>query len=149
MLRRGLIGALLTLMALASPPAVAADAPAKVLRYAFNVAETGFDPARIDDLYSRIITAHIFDAPYKFDHLARPYKVQPNTASAMPEVADDFKTWTIHIRPGIYFADDPAFKGRRRELVAQDYVYAWKRFFDPANKSPGYGGFNEEGAIGV
>ena len=148
MLRRGLIGALFTLMALVALPATA-DAPAKVFRYAFNVAETGFDPARIDDLYSRIITAHIFDAPYKFDHLARPYKVQPNTASAMPEVADDFKTWTIHIRPGIYFADDPAFKGRRRELVAQDYVYAWKRFFDPANKSPSYGGFNEEGAIGV
>ena len=40
------------------------------------------------------------------------------------------------IKPGIYFADDPAFKGKRRELVAQDYVYTLKRFADPANKSP-------------
>ena len=31
--------------------------------------------------------------------------------------------WTIRIKPGIYFADDPAFKGRKRELVAADYVY--------------------------
>ena len=23
--------------------------------------------------------------------------------------------------------DDPAFKGKKRELVAADYVYAWKR----------------------
>ena len=28
----------------------------KVLRYAFNAGETGFDPARIVDLYSRIVT---------------------------------------------------------------------------------------------
>ena len=29
----------------------------KVLRYAFEVAETGFDPAQISDVYSRIATA--------------------------------------------------------------------------------------------
>jgi len=65
------------------------------------------------------------------------------------EVSSDFRTWTIRIQPGIYFADDPAFKGRKRELVAEDYVYAWKRFFDPRNNSPSYSNFNEEGVIGV
>ena len=34
----------------------------KVLRYAFQVAETGFDPAQISDIYSRICTAHIFES---------------------------------------------------------------------------------------
>ena len=53
----------------------------------------------------------------------------------MPEVSPDGKTWTVRIRPGIYFADDPAFKGRKRELTAQDYVYSLKRHFDPKNKS--------------
>ena len=33
--------------------------------------------------------------------------------------------------PGIYFADDPAFKGQQRELTAADYVYSWKRVLDP------------------
>ena len=33
----------------------------KILRYAFEVAEPGFDPAQLSDLYSRIVTAHIFD----------------------------------------------------------------------------------------
>ncbi len=42
----------------------------------------------------------------------------------MPEISADGKTWTIRIRPGIYFADDPVFKGKRRELIAADYVYA-------------------------
>jgi ABC-type transport system substrate-binding protein len=121
----------------------------KVLRYAFPAGETGFDPAQINDLYSRIITAHIFEAPYKYDYLARPFLVKPNTASALPEASDDFRTWTIRLRPGIYFADDPAFGGKRRELVAQDYVYAWKRFYDPVHKSPVYSSFNELGVIGM
>jgi ABC-type transport system substrate-binding protein len=112
-----------------------ADAP-KVLRYAFRVAETGFDPAQISDLYSRTVAAGIFDAPYAFDYLARPAKVKPNTAAALPEITPDFLTMTVRIRPGIYFADDPAFKGRKRELTAHDYVYSIKRHYDPRWKSP-------------
>ena len=44
----------------------------------------------------------------------------------------------VRIKPGIYFTDDPAFKGKPRELVAQDYVYAFKRFFDPRWKAPAF-----------
>ena len=124
-------------------------APARVLRYSFPVAETGFDPARVNDLYSRTVNGHIYDGLYRYDYLARPFLVKPNVAAAMPEVSDDFKTWTVKLRPGIFFADDPAFKGMPRELVAQDFVYAWKRFFDPVNKSPVYSEFKEEGVIGV
>lgn len=112
-----------------------AEAPKKILRVAFNTAETGFDPAQISDVYSRTITPHIFEALYHYDHLARPAKIRPLTAAGLPEVSADFKVWTIRLRPGIYFADDAAFKGRRRELVAQDYVYAIQRTADPANKS--------------
>src|SRR6185503_7535420 len=118
-------------LVLIAPPAAAE----KVLRYAFPVAETGFDPAQINDLYSSQIVAHIYDAPLKLEYLARPYKIRPNTAAAMPEVSADGKVWTIRIRPGIYFADDPVFKGKRRELTAQDYVYSLKRHWDPKNKS--------------
>ncbi|MDH4192485.1 MAG: ABC transporter substrate-binding protein, partial [Betaproteobacteria bacterium] len=39
-------------------------------------------------------------------------------------------------REGIYFTPDPAFRGRKRELTAADYVYTFKRFFDPANRPP-------------
>jgi ABC-type transport system substrate-binding protein len=125
-----------------------AGAP-RVLRYAFPVAETGFDPAQISDLYSRTVTAHIFDGLYHYDHLARPVVVKPNTADGLPQVSEDFRTWTVKIKPGIFFADDPAFKGSKRELVAADYVYQWKRFFDPAIKGPLYSSFNEQGVIGV
>ena len=115
------------------------DTPAaaqKVLRYAFRVAETGFDPAQVNDLYSSTVIANIFDAPLTYDFLARPAKIVPNTAVALPEVSDDFRTLTLRIRPGIFFQDHAAFNGRKRELVAQDYVYSIKRIYDPKLKSP-------------
>src|SRR5207253_4850320 len=110
------------------------DAPAgpeKVLRYSFRIAETGFDPPQLNDLYSRTVVASIFDSLYEWEFLARPVRMRPRTAAAPPEVSADFKTFTIRLRPGIHFADDPAFKGRQRELVAADYVYSLKRIFDP------------------
>ncbi len=123
--------------------------PPKVLRFALRVAETGFDPAKVSDLYSRMITPHIFEGLYTYDHLARPARMKPLTAAAMPEVSDDFRVWTVRLRPGIYFADDPAFKGRPRELTAQDYVYSIKRFADPAVMSPSWGEIEELGLIGL
>lgn len=110
----------------------------KVLRYSFRVAETGFDPIQINDVYSRTITPHIFEALYQYDPLARPAKVRPLTAQGMPESSEDFRVWTVRVRPGIFFADDPAFKGRKRELTAEDYVYSYKRFADPQFKSPAW-----------
>ncbi|HXF46083.1 MAG TPA: ABC transporter substrate-binding protein, partial [Burkholderiaceae bacterium] len=108
----------------------------KVLRYAFRVAETGFDPAQVNDLYSSTVIANIFDAPLRYDFLARPAKIVPNTAAELPEISADYTTLTFRIRPGIHFQGHPAFKGRPRELTAADYVYSIKRFYDPRLKSP-------------
>jgi ABC-type transport system substrate-binding protein len=108
----------------------------KVLRVAFNAAESNFDPARISDIYSRTVTSHIFEALYSYDHLARPSLIVPLTAEALPEVSADFRVFTVRLRRGIFYADDPAFKGQPRELVARDYVYAFQRTVDPANISP-------------
>ena len=121
----------------------------KVLRYAFEVAETGFDPAQISDVYSRIATASMFDSLYDYDYLARPVKVRPRVAAGMPVIRDDFRTYTIQIKPGIYFADDAAFGGKKRELTAQDFVYSYKRFFDPKTKSPIFSDLEEEKLIGM
>ena len=117
----------------AATPAPAAAL--KTLRYAFPIAETNFDPAQVTDLYSNTVIAGIFDAPLEYEFLAKPVRIRPATAAQMPEISSDFKTFTVRIQPGIYFADDPAFKGKRRELVAADYVYAIKRHYDPRWKS--------------
>jgi ABC-type transport system substrate-binding protein len=146
---RCLAGWCLAVLASASFAQGTPAAAPKVLRYSFPAGETGFDPAQVSDLYSRTVLAHIFDALYRFDYLARPVKVVPNTAAGMPEVSADHRVWTVRIQPGIFYADDPAFGGRKRELVAQDYVYALKRFFDPALKSPVYSGLKEQGILGL
>jgi ABC-type transport system substrate-binding protein len=132
-MNRSLLLALATSLALACGSTAAQ--PQKVLRYSFRVAETSFDPAQITDLYSRSIVAGIFDAPLEYEFLARPARMRTNTAAAMPEVSADFRTFTFRIKPGIHFADDPAFKGVRRELTALDYVYSIKRHYDPRWKS--------------
>ncbi len=145
----GLAGAAQAQTAAADAAASAAAAGERVLRYAFQIAETGFDPPALSDIYSRIVTSHIFEAFYGYDHLARPPKVVPLVAQAMPETSPDFKQWTVKIRPGIFFADDPVFKGRKRELTADDFVYTYKRYADPANKSPAWSTVEDAKILGL
>jgi len=145
----GALGALALPRAAVGQPAPADGRPRKVLRYAFEVAETSLDPVRLNDLYSRTITPHIFEGLYHYDHLARPVKIKPLTAAAMPQVSEDFRVWIVKVQPGIYFASDAAFKGKRRELVAQDYVYTFKRFADPANKAPAWTELESIGLAGL
>jgi ABC-type transport system substrate-binding protein len=147
-------GATLALPALvgaapSAPVDSAAAAGQRVLRYAFLIAESGFDPAQISDVYSITVTGHIFEAFYNYDHLARPPKVMPLVATAMPQVSADFRVWTIQIQPGIYFADDAAFKGKQRELVAEDFVFTYKRFADPALKSPVWANVEDARILGL
>nr|WP_228145808.1 ABC transporter substrate-binding protein [Acinetobacter sp. ANC 5054] len=110
--------------------------PNKVLRYIFPVAETGFDPVGVHDLYSAHVNTSIFETLYTYDYLASPAKLVPKTAAALPEVSADGLTYTIKVQKGIYFADDPVFKGKKRELTAADYAYSFKRLLDPSLRSP-------------
>ncbi len=141
----GQVGSAVPVPASAAAPATAP----KVLRYAFQIAETGFDPAQISDIYSRAVVANIFEAPLTYDFLARPVKLVPQTAAALPQTSPDFRRWVFRIRPGIHFADDAAFKGRKRELVAADYVYALKRHYDPQFKSPALFLFENAKVVGL
>jgi oligopeptide transport system substrate-binding protein len=120
-----------------TPMHAAAQAdPGKVLRVMIPVSETGFDPQASQDYYSNTVISAMFETLYEFDLFARPHRVVPRTAEGMPVISADGLTWTIHVRKGSYFADDPAFKGRKRELTAHDFVYSWKRLVDPRMRSP-------------
>ena len=125
------------------------SAGSNVLRILFESAETGFDPAQVTDLYSQRVCAHIFEALLGYDPVAVPVRLVPATAEAMPEASADFRVWTVRLKKGVLFADDPAFKGQPREHVASDVVYSFKRIFDPATKSPSYSSLNEEGIVGL
>jgi oligopeptide transport system substrate-binding protein len=136
--RIALVSLFAAIAASAAPPGIAADwaDPAKVLRIAFPTDVSGLDPAGTQETYASLVEGRIFDALYQWDYLARPYKFVPSIATGMPEISADGRVWTIRIRPGIYFADDPAFAAKKRELTAADFVYAWKRVVDPRVRSP-------------
>ena len=108
----------------------------KVLRLGFPTAETGFDPIAVSDLYSNTIIEAIIEPMLGYDYLARPVKLVPLTLAEMPEVSSDGSSYTFKLKKGIFFADDAAFKGKQRELIAQDYAYSIRRLFDPTLRSP-------------
>ncbi|MEN9771989.1 MAG: Periplasmic dipeptide transport protein precursor, partial [Pseudomonadota bacterium] len=110
--------------------------PNKVLRLAFPTQETGFDPARVGDLYSNTVISAIMTPLVRYDWMANPARVVPNVISAMPELSKDRREYTFRIKPGFFYAPDPAFKGQKRELRAEDFVYGFKRHADPRSRSP-------------
>jgi len=134
--RSSLTAAVLLAACLAAPSQVAAADPNKVLRYAWRIAESTFDPVVASDLYSHTALEGMLDPMLAYDYLAQPPKLIPNTLREMPEVGEGGTLFTFRLRSGIHFTPDPAFKGKQRELIAQDYAYSLRRFFDPKLKSP-------------
>ena len=128
------------LLCLTCLPAQAAEPVAprqdKVLRMFLSTSETGLDPAVASDNATLSLLENLFDPLLRYDYLARPARLRGNTAVAMPEVSKDGLRYTFRIRPGIHFTPDPAFKGVKRELTAEDYVYSLKRLSNPALRSP-------------
>ena len=119
-----------------TPQVFAAADPNKILHVAIEAGDDGFDPSRSTNYYSGLIEEVMFERLLTYDYLAEPVKLVPMLAEAMPEVTNGGKTYTFHLRKGIYFTPDPAFKGKRRELIADDVIYSIKRFMDPRNRSP-------------
>ena len=114
---------------------LAAPDPSKVLHVALEATDEGFDPVRSVNYYSGVILDAVSEPLLSYDYLARPVKLVPAAAEAMPEVSADGRTYTFHLRKGVYFSPDPAFKGKQRELTAADFVFSIKRFLDPKLRS--------------
>ena len=128
---------LASLLFTALAPFAAAQGPApKVLHMFLSTSETGMDPAVASDIATLSLLENLFDPLLRYDYLARPVKLQGNGAKDLPEISADGLTYTFHIRPGMRFTPDPAFKGPPREVTAADYVYSIQRLYDPTLKSP-------------
>lgn len=134
MLVRSLVAAI-ALAGCLSLPALSQPGQQKVIRAAYPSAERGFDCAAESDEITGTFCDHFYDSLLQYDHFARPIRLMPRGAAAMPEVKDNGATYIFKIKPGLRFTPDAAFKGQTKELTAADYAYSLKRLIDPVVKA--------------
>jgi len=116
----------------------AAPPPVSVYRHSMDGAPNTLDPAQASHVYANFLAVNLYDTLYRYKYLARPYELEPNLAEGLPQVSADGLVYTIRIKPGVSFIDDPAFPdGKGRAVVADDFVYSIKRHFDPATRAQG------------
>ncbi len=109
-----------------------------VYRHSMDGAPSNLDPARASNIYANFLAVNLYDTLYRYKYLARPYELEPNLAQNLPQVSADGLIYTIRIKPGVHFIDDPVFPDSKgRPVSARDFVYSIKRHFDPETRAQG------------
>jgi len=106
----------------------------------------GMDPIKATDVDTAMAVGRVYEGLLQYNYLARPYRIEPCLAAAMPEIAPDGLSYTFRIRDDVHFQDNPCFTqhgGRGRAVNAADFVYAIKRVADVKAGSPGYWVFRD------
>jgi ABC-type transport system substrate-binding protein len=129
---------LLVLVGCDSAPPPEQPAAYTIYRHAMDGTPSNLDPAQASHIYANFLAVNLYDTLYRYKYLARPYELEPNLAEGMPQVSADGLIYTIRIKPGAYFIDDPVFPdGKGRVVTAEDFVYSIKRHFDPEVRAQG------------
>ncbi len=97
--------------------------------------------------FSQIIESNQFHNIYDSLYERHPFKEEevyiPNLATGEPHVSDDGKVYTVEIRKGAFFQDDPCFEGGRgREVTVNDLIYSFLIHADPNITSILWGGLD-------
>ena len=107
-------------------PYPVADADRNILYSAFRERPKTFDPARAYSSNEYLFIAQIYEPPFQYHYLKRPYTLIPLTAVSVPTpvyldkqgqrlsqnasaAAIAYSVYEIRIRPGIYYQPHPAF----------------------------------------
>ncbi|MCR4346486.1 MAG: ABC transporter substrate-binding protein [Sulfuricaulis sp.] len=107
-------------------PYPAAESKSNILYSAFRERPKTFDPARAYSSNEYLFIAQIYEPPFQYHYLKRPYTLTPLTAVSVPipvyfdkhgsqlprntpATAVAYSVYEIHIRPGIYYQPHPAF----------------------------------------
>lgn len=107
-------------------------------RHSENGSPRTLDTINANTTYANSIITAVYDTLYEYKYLKIPYELKPSLAATMPKVSKDGMTFTIDLKKGVRFIDDPCFKnGVGREVIAEDFVYSIKRHFDPKSMSSG------------
>ncbi len=104
---------------------------------------SSMDPAQSASVYSSRAVQMCYETLLEFDYYARPYRLIPALAAALPEVNSNATVYVFRINPLAQFQPDRCFGAdasgalRGRPVVAEDMIYSLKRLADRKVSSPG------------
>ena len=95
----------------------------KTLYSSFSERPKHLDPAKSYSANEYAFIAQVYEPPFQYHYLKRPYELIPATATAMPELqyfdmhgvelgnseGADYSVYTIRLQPGINYQPHPAF----------------------------------------
>ncbi len=132
MVKKILFALVAVLMALALVPATGSAAKLakkQVLKIAFDAGDAkSLDPHRATTTVDRSTVDAIFNGLVRYPP-GNQVMIQPDLAKAW-EISQDLRTWTFHLRKGVYFHPFPGFP-KGYELTSEDVVYSLQRAADP------------------
>ncbi|MFA7081921.1 MAG: ABC transporter substrate-binding protein [Bacteroidales bacterium] len=99
---------------------------------------SSLDPAFAKDQAMIWANLQIFNGLVELDSLL---EVKPSIAKSW-EISDDGLIYTFTLRNDVYFHSHPIFKGKKRKVIASDFVYSFNRIIDEKLASPGSWIFN-------
>jgi oligopeptide transport system substrate-binding protein len=113
-------------------------ASSMVYRITYSADVKSIDPATCGDDMSSAIQGNFYEGLFTYHYLKRPLEVVPLLAAALPDIAPDGLTYTIHLKPGIVYHRNACFNkdptGRHvwntRCVHAEDFVLSFKRIAD-------------------
>ena len=113
----------------------------KVFNINLNEGLTSLDPAFARNQNALWMINQLFNGLVQVND---SLKTVPAIAKSW-EISEGGKTYTFHLRPDVYFHDDPLFlNGKGRKVVASDFVYSFGRIIDPKIASSGAWIFNDK-----
>ncbi|WP_372653317.1 ABC transporter substrate-binding protein [Halobacteriovorax sp.] len=102
------------------------------------------DPANSYDTISASIVYQGYEQLFEYHYLKRPYTLQPLLAESLPLIEDGGKKYTIKIRKGVQYHDDPSFNGKARFVKSQDFINQIKRLAYLPTNSNGWWLFDQK-----
>ena len=114
------------------------DSNGNVLNMALSGEVSTLDPANAYDTISASVIYQSYEQLYEYHYLKRPYTIIPLLAQEMPIVENNGKRYTIKIKKGVRYHDDPCFNGKERFVTAQDFINQIKRLAFKGTNSNGW-----------
>ncbi len=101
------------------------------------------DPVEAASVYAGRAVGLVYETLVEYDYAARPYRLTPGLAEALPVTETDGRVYTFRMVTNAWFVADPCFGTApdgtplRRRVTAEDVVFSLKRLADAKLASPG------------